>query len=99
VADSARPWRPLAESRSVLLNVRSLMAGQSTPVSLASIPNSGACRTWSATFAASIRILLGMQPRLRQVPPNGPDSISATGPWARWTTTLPEPEPMMTSEK
>jgi hypothetical protein len=29
--DSARPWRPAAESPSVLVKVRSLMAGQSTP--------------------------------------------------------------------
>jgi hypothetical protein len=39
--DSARLRRPAAEISPVLLKARSLMAGQSTPVSLASLPNSG----------------------------------------------------------
>jgi hypothetical protein len=42
-----------------------------------------------------------MHPRLMQVPPKAPDSISATGPGAvpAGTAMLPEPEPMTTSEK
>ena len=57
-------------------------------------------------LAVCTSILLGMQLGLRQVPPKAPDSISATGPCTGpWrseclgTRTLPEPEPMMTSEK
>ena len=50
--DSAWLRRPSAEISSVLLKALSLMAGQSAPVSLASIPNSGARRTWAATSAA-----------------------------------------------
>ena len=42
----------VAEISSVLLKARSLTVGQSTPVSEASIPNSGARRTWAATSAA-----------------------------------------------
>ena len=80
---SARWRRPAAETRSILENVRSRIDGQSTPVTSASMPKPGAVRAWTATSAVCTRILLGMQPRLRQVPPKTPASISATGPRRR----------------
>jgi hypothetical protein len=44
--------------------------------------------------------LLGMQPRLMQVPPKAPESISATGTsGCPGMTTFPDPEPTTTSEK
>jgi len=55
----------------------------------------------AATSAVYTSILLGIQPRLMQVPPNRPASITATGPWpgSSGTTTFPDPEPMMAREK
>ena len=80
---------------------RSWMAFQSTPVSSAPRPNPAARRISAATSALCTKILLGMQPRLRQVPPNAPASMSATGPCAgsSGTSALPEPDPMMASVK
>jgi hypothetical protein len=44
-------------------------------------PNAPAVRTWWATAAEAIIVLVGMQPRLTQVPPSLPRSTSATRPW------------------
>jgi hypothetical protein len=49
--DSALARRPAAETLSVLPTARSLMEGQSTAVTVASMPNSAACRTCAATSA------------------------------------------------
>jgi hypothetical protein len=77
------------------------MAFQSTLVSPAPRPNWPARRISAATSALCTKILLGMQPRLRQVPPNAPSSMSATGPCpgSSGTRELPEPDPMMANVK
>jgi hypothetical protein len=81
--------------------MRSLIAGQSTLVTAALMPNSGARRTPAATSAVYTSILLGIQPWLMQVPPKAPASMTATGPQDRssGTMTFPDPEPTMASEK
>ena len=63
--------------------------------------NPAARRISAAASALCTKILLGMQPRLRQVPPNAPASMSATGPCAgsSGTSALPEPDPTMASVK
>ena len=98
---SARARRPFAETCSMRARTRSCIAFQSTPPSSAPMPSPAAWRTPSATSAVCTNILLGMQPRLRQVPPKAPDSMSATGPGpgSFGTRLLPEPDPMMAREK
>jgi hypothetical protein len=85
----------------VATTTRSSMAFQSTPVTSAPMPNPAARRTQSATSAVCAKILLGMQPRLRQVPPKVSASMIATGPWpgSSGIRRLPEPDPMIAREK
>jgi len=66
----------LATSRSL----RSTTAARSTSGVETRTPNSAARRAWWATVEEAIIVLVGMQPRLRQVPPKVSFSTNATRP-------------------
>ena len=85
-----------AEIGSIRPNTRSRMSVQRTLSIVASIPRWPARATARATSAGCTNILVGMQPTLRQVPPNVPCSTSATSRCSNRASRneLPEPEPM-----
>ncbi len=66
---------------STMVFLRSTTAAKSTVTGPGRrTPNSAARRAWCATAAEAIMVLVGMQPRLRQVPPSSSFSTNATRP-------------------
>ena len=57
---------------------RSRITGQLTPTSPSAMPHSDASRSFATSSEPARSALVGMQPRLTQVPPSGPVSTSAT---------------------
>ncbi len=58
-------------------SLRRTIACRSAFASPTTIPNSAARRTWCMIFAEWIMVLVGMQPRFRQVPPRSSFSTNA----------------------
>ncbi len=97
----ARHSRPEVEIGSIRPKIRSRISGQRARSKVVSTPSRSACVAAYARSAGWTNILVGMQPTLRQVPPNVPFSRMATFQSAKESSTivLPEPEPMTARSK
>src|SRR4051812_7796473 len=79
---------------------RVTIVGQSSATSPVTVPKRPACRTTWCIRPALTRAFLGIQPRLTQVPPRGPRSMSATRAFsasAVLTALMPAAPPPMTT--
>jgi hypothetical protein len=63
-----------------IASLRSTTSPRSTRGVPTCTPNSAARRTWCATVAEAIIVFVGMQPRLRHVPPRVSFSTNAVRP-------------------
>ena len=83
---------------SIRPKIRSRIEAKDAPRNCRSTPTRTASDGEDAKSAGSTNIFVGMQPTLRQVPPNAPESMIAARRSAKSSSRIvfPDPEPMTT---